>query len=397
MGFRWRCALAPACRYADEAARLGQPLPSSGGRGLANPAYFNVTVYALWKVREDEGREACPGGAEPQCLGVHCDPGGLVSGRCRGPLAFFPIPQQLPLYTRLLHSPPVFPPDPSPQVLYARVTDPAAREALARAAAANLLASLPPTATAPGPATPSPSTPAAAIVLRAVSPFLDALQRGGYLCAWQLVLGEQPGSWPADWMLSEPQVVDSDLGQTPLEVNPQPSTSTASSFSTSARSTPNSPQEAAGADGFAAEGSYTYPYPFQLKLHRPADIGASVALRSEEGAAWPHTVSLCLEQLLRREAARQGQGRLQEGGAGGTSSGLGAGYGIGAEESGSGAQGAQEDGTVVVEVDEYFYQDVWQGPRGLGSQLLLLLGDPLEQVGVDFVPTSLVQDWRLQR
>ncbi len=285
-------------------------------------------------------------------------------------------------------------------MLYARVTDPAAREALARAAASNLLASLPPAATAPGPATPSPSTPAAA-VLRAVSPFLDTLQRGGYLCAWQLVLGEHPGSWPADWMLSEPQVVDSGLGQPPLGTDPEPSSATASSSSTAAASTPDSPQEAAGADGFAAEDLYTYPYPFQLKLHRPADIGASVALRSEEGGAWPHTVSLCLEQLLRRQAGRRGQQGQEQGRpqAGGVSSGLGsasAGYGSGAEESGSGARGAQAGGAVV-EVDEYFYQDVWQGPRGFGSQLLLLLGDPLEQVGVDFVPTSLVQDWRLRR
>jgi hypothetical protein len=41
-------------------------------------------------------------------------------------------------------------------------------------------------------------------------------------------------------------------------------------------------------------------------------------------------------------------------------------------------------------------QDEWQGPRTLQDQLLLALGDPLELVGIDFLPTTLVQDWLIK-
>ncbi len=49
-----------------------------------------------------------------------------------------------------------------------------------------------------------------------------------------------------------------------------------------------------------------------------------------------------------------------------------------------------------MQVDEYFYQDQWQGPKTFAEKALLALGDPLEQVGIDFVPTTLVQDWELR-
>ncbi len=50
----------------------------------------------------------------------------------------------------------------------------------------------------------------------------------------------------------------------------------------------------------------------------------------------------------------------------------------------------------AAEASEYWYQDTWQGPKAWQDQLLLALGDPLEQVGIDFVPTTLVQDWELK-
>ena len=40
-------------------------------------------------------------------------------------------------------------------------------------------------------------------------------------------------------------------------------------------------------------------------------------------------------------------------------------------------------------------QDEWRGPRTLQERALLLVGDPLQTVEVPWVPTSLIQDWRL--
>lgn len=40
-------------------------------------------------------------------------------------------------------------------------------------------------------------------------------------------------------------------------------------------------------------------------------------------------------------------------------------------------------------------QDEWRGPQTLQERALLLLGDPLQTVEVPWVPTSLIQDWRL--
>lgn len=47
-------------------------------------------------------------------------------------------------------------------------------------------------------------------------------------------------------------------------------------------------------------------------------------------------------------------------------------------------------------VDEYFFQDQWEGPTTLSDKLLLLIGDPLERVEVPFYPSTLVQNWELR-
>lgn len=91
----------------------------------------------------------------------------------------------------------------------------------------------------------------------------------------------------------------------------------------------------------------------QIKLGRPADIEGSVALRAEEDGFWARHVSGMLQHLLA---------------AGGYSNAI---------------------------VDEYFYQDYWSGPTGTADKLLLLFGDPLQQVQVPWTPTTLVQNWQL--
>eukprot|EP00878_Enallax_costatus_P013844 GHUV01014479.1.p1 GENE.GHUV01014479.1~~GHUV01014479.1.p1 ORF type:complete len:339 (+),score=61.67 GHUV01014479.1:238-1254(+) len=50
-----------------------------------------------------------------------------------------------------------------------------------------------------------------AVMIPAIQGLLNHLQQRGYLCGYQLVLGAQPGTWPADWARTEPQIVD-DLG-----------------------------------------------------------------------------------------------------------------------------------------------------------------------------------------
>jgi hypothetical protein len=44
-------------------------------------------------------------------------------------------------------------------------------------------------------------------------------------------------------------------------------------------------------------------------------------------------------------------------------------------------------------VDEYFYQDYWSGPESTADKLLMMFGDPLQQVEVPWNPTTLVQNW----
>jgi hypothetical protein len=91
----------------------------------------------------------------------------------------------------------------------------------------------------------------------------------------------------------------------------------------------------------------------QVKLQQPADIEGCVSLRSEEDGFWSRHVSSMLAALLT-------------------------------------AGGYSAEST-----DEYFYQDNWQGPSSAAGKLLLLFGDPLQQVDVPWTPTTLVQDWTL--
>lgn len=90
----------------------------------------------------------------------------------------------------------------------------------------------------------------------------------------------------------------------------------------------------------------------QLKLQQPADIEGVVALRSEEDGFWSRHVSSLVAALLRA-------------------------------------------GGYAPAVDEYFYQDFWSGPESTADKLLLLFGDPLQQVEVPWNPTTLVQNWML--
>ncbi|KAG2499349.1 hypothetical protein HYH03_002924 [Edaphochlamys debaryana] len=340
-------------RYYAEANGLPRvPDLSDGTGGLSNPAYFNFLQYTLWKV------------------------------------------------------------------LYRHVTDPAQREAAARSAAGHLLGYLsalprasgalaelvgdPARVAAPAPA--APLLPPREAVLRAVLPLLQTLQQAGYLCDYQVVLGEHPGTWPQDWMLSQPTILD--------DLAPDPST-TAPSTSSSLAPAPVSSGPASTSSSTPTSASTSTPrvppgeFVFQLKLHRPADLRAGVALRSEEGAAWPHQVSACLGLLLQRlgyeyagsfEAPVEAQQLLALASAPSTSAAATPGVGAASSSVGviGGGGGGVEEGRGQALSDEFVYQDAWEGPKGWGSQLLLLLGDPLEQVGVDFAPSSLVQNWTLR-
>lgn len=92
---------------------------------------------------------------------------------------------------------------------------------------------------------------------------------------------------------------------------------------------------------------------FQVTLRAPADILGSVSLRGEEDGWFGHAASSALAAILS---------------AGGWQCGL---------------------------PDEFFFQDEWRGPTSVQDRVLLLLGDPLQSVGVPWEPTSLIQDWRL--
>jgi len=92
---------------------------------------------------------------------------------------------------------------------------------------------------------------------------------------------------------------------------------------------------------------------FQVTLRAPADILGSVSLRGEEDGWFGRAASAALTAVL--------------------------------------AAG----GWPAPFPDEFFFQDEWRGPRTLGERALLLLGDPLQTVEVPWVPTSLIQDWRL--
>lgn len=96
------------------------------------------------------------------------------------------------------------------------------------------------------------------------------------------------------------------------------------------------------------------PRAFQVRLKGPVDIVSSVALRAEEDGLWQRCVSSVLGAFL--------------------------------EDRGFGSA-----------VDEYIFQDEWTGPRTLGGKVLLLFGDPLQQVDVPFQPNAILQEWRTCR
>ncbi|GIL72863.1 hypothetical protein Vretifemale_3159 [Volvox reticuliferus] len=244
------------------------------------------------------------------------------------------------------------------KVVYRHITAQQDREAFARAAAVELLTNLSTMSEQSGQTggfEAAARTPEA-VTCAAVLPFLEVLRTGGYICRYQLVLGSHPGTWPRDWMISQPAVVYADAG-------------------------------VAGEAGLPTSGG---EFLFQLKLHRPADILSSVALRSEEDGSWPHTVSSCLLLLLERgglcpvtvePATGAPEGQQQQRGSSCANAETGCLFG----------------GCGVVECDEFFYQDQWEGPKSFADKMLLFFGDPLQQVAVDFVPTTLVQNWRLRQ
>lgn len=91
----------------------------------------------------------------------------------------------------------------------------------------------------------------------------------------------------------------------------------------------------------------------QIRLRKPADIEGSVSLRGEQDGFWSRSISNMLRRLF-----------------------VQAGY--------------------QVAVDESFLQDTWHPPRGLPQQVLLFLGDPLNQVDVPWVPETLIQNWSVR-
>lgn len=167
-------------------------------------------------------------------------------------------------------------------------------------------------------------------VAGAIQAAMDRLAEGGYCCAWQVTYGDQPGSWPSDWTSSEPQI---------------------------------------NGDA-AAEAARTLergePLPLQLRVARPADVGASVALRNEEWGFCARLVAGVFAAFL--EAG--GYGALV-----------------------SASVGARSP-AVVDAADVYYAQDApMERPSSLRDQLLLAFGDPLVEVVVSFTPETEVQDW----
>lgn len=167
-----------------------------------------------------------------------------------------------------------------------------------------------------------------AAAAEAVQRLMSRLQQSGYTCGWQLVWGEQPGGWPPDWYRTEPQVVGQLPGSEPAE----------------------NLEWISDLSGDLPVGAQQV---FQLKLLQPADIQASVALRSEDDGFWSRHVSSMVGALLAVGGWR-------------------------------------------AEASEYFYQDDWSGPTSLRGKILLLLGDPLQAVDIPWTPTTLVQDWSAQ-
>jgi len=102
------------------------------------------------------------------------------------------------------------------------------------------------------------------------------------------------------------------------------------------------PEDAVGAGGGV----------FQVRLLRPADLDASVAMRAEEsGRLFPRPAACMVLAVLRA--------------------------------AGAGAATASES----------FFQDAFQPPESLSDRLLLAVGDPLFRVRVPWEPTSVVIDF----
>jgi len=87
----------------------------------------------------------------------------------------------------------------------------------------------------------------------------------------------------------------------------------------------------------------------QIRLNAPADLAGCVALRAEQQGWWLRLVPATLGALF--------------------------------DNAGFGA-----------DIDEAFFQDVWQSPSKLSDRILLALGDPAGVVEVPFVPDTLALD-----
>ncbi|GAX78310.1 hypothetical protein CEUSTIGMA_g5752.t1 [Chlamydomonas eustigma] len=170
-------------------------------------------------------------------------------------------------------------------------------------------------------------------LISVVQQLLERLQSQGYMCGYQIVWGEVPGTWPEDWMKSQPRVV---VAEQLMDGNA-------------------SELDEAGNGAGSASKRVGSMMTMQIKLHMPADIEGGVALRAEEDGFWPRAVSSMLFTIF--------------------------------ELTGYGSS----------QVDEYFYQDYWSGPAKMSDKLLLMLGDPFEQVDIPWVPTTLVQDWVIMK
>jgi len=207
--------------------------------------------------------------------------------------------------------------------------------ALARAVAADELAALrrQRAVAAASSSSSSPTVPVApfAAVAAALETALARLAEGGYCCGFQVTWGEQPGAWPSDWLASEPQIV----GDAEAEA--------------------------------ARTLSVGKPLPLQIRVARPADVGASVALRNEEWGFCPRLVPGVFAAML--EAA--GYSALV-----------------------SATQGVDLAAPLVDKADVFYSQDTpMKAPSSVRDRLLLAFGDPLVAVVVSFTPETEVIDW----
>ena len=87
----------------------------------------------------------------------------------------------------------------------------------------------------------------------------------------------------------------------------------------------------------------------QIRLNAPADLAGCVALRAEQDGWWLRLVPATLAALF-------------------------------------------DTAGCTADIDEAFFQDVWQSPSKLSDRILLALGDPAGVVEVPFVPDTLALD-----